>query len=146
MILSATADRHIKDQFLAHLAPLVREHRLQLWHRGMARPGQSVRSNAEAWLKLANHVLVLLSPDYLRSPLCTLLEKTAIDEGKIVHVAYIRPVAIVPPEAAKRLSSGTSALSERANQDQAYAERLSALVDSFDYWRTAGTRDSSEVS
>ncbi|MGE0434011.1 MAG: TIR domain-containing protein [Planctomycetota bacterium] len=66
----AHADEEYKRALVTHLAPLVRQGRIRLWHDRKIEPGHDWTNEIERELASADLVVLLLSPSYLASEWC----------------------------------------------------------------------------
>jgi hypothetical protein len=75
------ADEKWKDRLLMHLAPLIREGNIHVWHDGLIQTGAKWESEIEQALARARIAVLLATPEFLASPFITSKEMPKILAG-----------------------------------------------------------------
>ena len=93
----AHEDKGLRDELEKHLEPLKRSGQITAWHDRDIQPGTEWQREIASHLDLADMVLLLVSPDFLRSDYCygvemqRALEKHEAGEARVIPV-ILRPV------------------------------------------------------
>ncbi len=91
----APEDGEHRGMLERHLAPLVVEHGLRLWHRGLIEAGKDEDAVAAAMLDTAALILILVSHDYLAAE-STLTEMRRAVERSCRGVVVVVPIHLRP--------------------------------------------------
>lgn len=127
------ADRKLRTEFVAHLAALVHERLIEVWHDELCLPGQEESHQTEIQLQQADHVALLISADFFASPSCERALAWAMsgsprDKPCIVPI-LVRPVewSSSPVRRLSVLPADQRPVTACANRDQAWADIVGRL-------------------
>jgi hypothetical protein len=134
----ATTDRDDCAELLQHLALLQSQGLIRLWHDQMVALGANRTEEVYARLQAADVVLILVTKNYLSSPLCFEVELKHAMERHCRGLATVIPVLVSPCDIAdapfaalEPVPSDRTFIASSAHRDLAWAEvsqRLRRLI------------------
>ncbi len=123
---SAPEDSTHRDALVKHLAPVLHEGAISLWHMGRLHAGVDAEAEIHRRLSLANLIVLLITADYLASDACRrevdlALERAQRGEARVVPV-LVRPCLRHFDRIAKLhpLPSNGKAVTTWPNEDEAW--------------------------
>lgn len=127
VVLYASADRLLYQEFHKHLSLLQQDGTFSIWHPDAMQPGQEIEVEIEQQLRRADLILLLLSADFL-SDFGQLTDQLAASVQVIVPF-LLRPCAWRQSSLhrLKLLPTNQRALTEWINRDSAFVEASQAL-------------------
>lgn len=129
-------DEALRDEFKAHLSPLMREKLIDVWHDRKIGAGATWESEISARLSEAEVVIFLLSPDFFASEYCYGQELSKALEFHAEGRCLVVPIVIRPVEWGQSKLAAIQALPRDArpitvgdNRDLAWLNVISGLRD-----------------
>jgi len=125
----APADTSLRDELVAHLAPLLDRRVIQLWHSGNLQPGANIQSETHAQLDRARLVLALTTANLLSSAECTALLQRARRRGALIIPVLARPCFWEVSElaGAQPLPSNRQPVSASHDRDAAWVDVVNGV-------------------
>lgn len=120
-------DEARRVQLLTMLAPLVREGLLSIWSDHKIPAGANIDHAVQEQLKVADLILLLVSPDFLNSDYCYSIEMEAAIERHLSDDAVVIPVILRPSDWARTPFSRLKAV-------PVDAKPIAAWVDADEAW------------
>lgn len=125
----AHEDKGLRDELEKHLEPLKRSGQITVWHDREIQPGTEWKREIDYHLNIADLVLLLMSPNFMRSDYCygvemqRALEKHEAGEARVIPV-ILRPVdwQETPLSKLQVLPTDGKPISTWRNRDQAFRD------------------------
>src|SRR5207249_2498568 len=89
-------DRHLRDELEAHLEPLRRLGNIVSWHDRMIPVGKNWQHTINTQLDDADLILLLISPNFMRSDYCYGIEMRRALERNQVEEIHVIPIILRP--------------------------------------------------
>jgi WD40 repeat protein len=94
----ARKDKALRDEIDVHLASLHSSHLITSWHDAMIVPGANWEHEIDIHLNAANIILLLVSPDFLKSDYCYGWEMQRAIERHTKGEAHVIPILLRPSD------------------------------------------------
>ena len=136
------ADEELKAELHKHLRPLELEGKISLWHDRMITPGVEWGVEIDANLRMADLVLLVVSPDFLASAYCRSVELALAMERYAAGSAVVVPIIARPCDwrtspfaKLQALPKNASPISRWDDQDEALADVTQGIRSIAKEWR-----------